>query len=576
MANLQFAQRPDKKDQVEKHVYKLLIVDDDESVHVITKAVIGSMRFKTYGFDIMSAYSAAEAKEMLRKHDDIALAFVDVIMETSDAGLLLVDHIRDVLKYDLIRLIIRTGQPGEAPEMSVIDRYDIDDYKEKTELTVEKLYTTIRTSIKQYVQLCDLKKKYEDTYKQLTTNPLTELPNRIKLNEDLLTKDREILVLIDIIAFSAINETNGFEVGDTILQELGAFLFSMYSGNYDVYHLEADVFAILLPSILPKKAEELVMDIKDDIAALHIITDNFDKTIDTTIGVAYDGEKNIIQKAELALNEAKRSGKNHIQFYRDDLKIIKHIEQTQYWGALIKEALLKEDIIAYYQPIVDIETHTVDKYEMLARLRHDGNIYTPFYFLEAAKDSGQLFEIFKYMFEQACKIVSDTPVHLSINIGDTELNHPELFSFVGSTLESYGVERTWLSLEILEYNSVSEFDHIKDNINRLHELGLEIIIDDFGTKCSNFSQLENLTVKVLKIDGTYIKDIDSCKDSQIVVRTIKRYADEKGVKVVAEFVHSKEVYEYIKAIGIDYAQGYYLGRPAERIDDLGKKGATLS
>ncbi len=566
MANLSFAQHS-KYDEMEvKKIYKLLIVDDDESVHTLTQTVIESMNFQAYGFEVLHAFSADDAKVVLETNKDIALALIDVIMESSNAGLKLVDYIRDDLQNQLIRLIIRTGQPGEAPAMSVIERYDIDDYKEKTELTVEKLYTTIRTSLKQYIQLCDLKQKYEEAYKQMVTNPLTKLPNRIKLNEDLLSKVDEILVLIDIVAFSAINETNGFEAGDIILEELGAFLFSMYSSKYDVYHLEADIFAILLPSILPKKAQEVVMEIKKDIAALHIITDNFDKTIDTTIGVAYQGGKNIIQKAELALNEAKRFGKNHVQFYNDDLQIIKRIEQTQYWGALIKEALQTGNIIPYYQPIYNVNTHEIFKYEMLVRLKHNNKIYTPHFFLEAAQDSGQLYDIFKHMFEEACKVIRKSSVHVSVNIGDIEINHPHLFSFVESTLNYYNVDRSLLSLEILEYSSVSEFTYSKDRINRLHSLGLEIVIDDFGTKCSNFSQLKNLTVEVLKIDGIYIKNLDVCHDSKIVVETIQRYAQEKGIKIVAEFVHSKAVYEIVKEIGIEYAQGYYLGEPKENIE----------
>ncbi len=565
MANLHFAKHIHSENKNIKRNYKILIVDDDKSVHSLTKTVIESMHFKDYSFDLLHAYSAQDARDILKKTQDIALAFIDVIMETTSAGLELVDYIRDILDNKLIRLIIRTGQPGEALAMSVIDRYDIDDYKEKTELTIEKLYTTIRTSIKQYIQLCDLSQKYEEAYKQMTTNPLTKLPNRIKLNEDLLSKSDKILVLIDIVSFSAINETNGFEVGDVILEELGAFLFSMYSSKYSVYHLEADIFAILLPRILQKKALEIVMDIKKDIATLHIITDNFDKTIDTTIGVAYQGGKNIIQKAELALNEAKRFGKNHVQFYHDDLQIIKRIEKTQYWGALIKEALLYGNIVSYYQPIYNLQTGKVFKHEMLVRLRHENKVYTPNYFLEAAQDSGQLYDIFKYMFEEACKIIAQKSIYLSVNIGDVEINHPQLFTFVQEMLNKYEIDRSLLSLEILEYNSVSEFTYSKDRINRLHELGLEIVIDDFGTKCSNFSQLKNLTVKVLKIDGIYIKNLDICNDSKIVVETIRRYAQEKGMKIVAEFVHSKEVYEVVKAIGIEYAQGYYLGKPQATI-----------
>ena len=123
------------------------------------------MNFSDFELEVLTAYNASEAKEVLNEHDNIALALIDVVMETPEAGLELVDYIRKELKNDFIRLIIRTGQANDFPPMHVIQHYDINDFKEKTELTRERLYTTIRTSIKQYGQLVELQHKYEETYR---------------------------------------------------------------------------------------------------------------------------------------------------------------------------------------------------------------------------------------------------------------------------------------------------------------------------------------------------------------------------------------------------------------------------
>ncbi|MEI6560398.1 MAG: DUF3369 domain-containing protein, partial [Rhodospirillaceae bacterium] len=133
--------------------WKVLVVDDEQNVRRITALNLSGFQFAGRGLELIEAASAAEATEKLREHPDLAMALIDVVMETDDAGLKLVEHIRKDLGNRLIRLVIRTGQPGMAPERYVIDHFDIDDYKDKTELTAQKLYTTLRTALKGYRDL---------------------------------------------------------------------------------------------------------------------------------------------------------------------------------------------------------------------------------------------------------------------------------------------------------------------------------------------------------------------------------------------------------------------------------------
>ena len=558
MSNLKFSTHQDLVVSESKKVYKVLLVDDDQLVHKVSHTVINTMTFQHFELELISAYNAKEAKNYLMENNDVALAFVDVVMETADAGLKLVRTIREELDNHLIRLVIRTGQPNDAPQMDVVDQYDIDDYKEKTELTVQKLYTTIRTSIRSYIQLVELQHKCEETYRQMTTNHLTLLPNRLKLQEDLTQSDSKILVLIDIIGFSHINETNGFETGNKVLKGLAQFLDKSYAQEYHVYHFEADLFAILLPLFTQEELEVKISKMKNDIAHLSIVTENFNYYLETTIGVAFQGEKNMIQNAILALNDAKNSGRNQITYYRDDLKIITQIQDTHHWGGILKKALDNGEMIAYYQAICDTSTQKILRYEMLVRLRYNDKIYTPDKFLNAAQNSGQLFSIFQFMFSTAMQKVSQKKVHLSVNIGDIELSHPDLMTFINNILSEYKIDTSLISLEVLEYNSISQNPYIKERIHTLHQLGFTITIDDFGTRCSNFSQIENLPVTTIKIDGHYIKDILTNQNSIIVVETIQKYARAKGLKLIAEFVHSEEVYQKVKEMGIDYMQGDYL------------------
>jgi serine phosphatase RsbU (regulator of sigma subunit)/CheY-like chemotaxis protein len=143
----------DKTDKSQLPPWKVLVVDDEPDIHTVTRMAFEEFKFEGKSLQTLHAMSGIEAREILKKEPDIALALIDVVMETDDAGLKLVDFIRNELNNFLIRLIIRTGQPGAAPEEEVVERYDINDYKDKTELTNKKLYTTIRLALKSYSDL---------------------------------------------------------------------------------------------------------------------------------------------------------------------------------------------------------------------------------------------------------------------------------------------------------------------------------------------------------------------------------------------------------------------------------------
>ncbi len=148
-----FAKGKTEKTAESRRYWKVLVVDDEPAVHDVTRLALGDMSFDQRGLQLLSAYSGAQAREMLAEHADIALILLDVVMETDDAGLRVVDHLRKELGNREIRVILRTGHPGQAPERTVIDRYDINDYKEKTELTSTRLYSVVRTSLQAYQHL---------------------------------------------------------------------------------------------------------------------------------------------------------------------------------------------------------------------------------------------------------------------------------------------------------------------------------------------------------------------------------------------------------------------------------------
>ena len=181
---VKFATSGAEEELVTMPPWKILIVDDQEEVHQVTEMVLNDFIYEQRGIEFLRAYSTAEAKEILNQQDDIAVILLDVVMDEDDSGLKLVRYIRDDLENELVRIVLRTGQPGEAPEKEVIRDYDINDYKEKTELTAKKLYTTIMTSLRSYQ---GLKKLRETTAAKNKIE--SELDVATKIQSDMLPKE---------------------------------------------------------------------------------------------------------------------------------------------------------------------------------------------------------------------------------------------------------------------------------------------------------------------------------------------------------------------------------------------------
>jgi diguanylate cyclase (GGDEF)-like protein len=556
----EFSEDPRKSDEPSSKTWKVLVVDDEVSIHDVTISALKSVMVEGRRLEIISAMNATEAKQKLDEHDDIALALIDVVMETRTAGLELVDYIRQELGNHLMRLVVRTGQPDEVPERYIIDRYDINDYKEKTELTVDKLYTVIRSSIKQHMQLVELESKYEDVYKQMTTHPLSRLPNRLKLNEILDSEGPKHLVLINIDGFSMINETQGFEIGDELLVQMGSCLQGLYGDEMEVFHLESDTFAILCTTECID--EDKLFAIQTEVNRMTFLLGGIENRLSVTMGVVVYEVGNLIQKAELALKEARKLGRNRVGKYSKDIGIIQTIHHNSIWTKRVREALEKGWILTYYQPIFSIETGEIMKYETLVRMAYEGEIISPFQFLQAAKNSGQLYDIFKIMFRNACKKTKEFSGQFTVNVTDQDLQEPTLVEFIQQTISEFEVDPRQLGIEILEEKSIMNNELIKQRLFALTEMGISIIIDDFGAECSNFGQIVNLPISVLKIDGTFIKDLPENPKHRIITEAIAEFAKKMNLSVVAEFVHSEEVMEIVSKMGITYAQGFYLAEPS--------------
>lgn len=552
-------------DKLASDPWKVLIVDDEPSVHDVTKLALHRFIYENREVDFVSVYSKKEAQELLKK-EKFAVAFIDVIMENDEAGLELVDFIRKTLQDDMIRIIIRTGQAGMAPERFVIDNYDINDYKEKTDLSSENLYTTLRTALSQYQQIEELALKNEMLYRQMSYDSLTGLPNRNKLNEVLAESIISSLFMINIDSFGLVNSAYGFEFGDAILKTFAIQFQSLLIDRETFYHLEADTFALHVKHKDKGRLQRLKEELISFSNKFSCSQDGISVRLTFSVGIVLDDQTNLIQKADMALKEARSISRNRMQVYKEDMKVAHMMHENREWTKLLNKALEDDRLMPYFQPILNVRTQEIEKYEALVRMQVKNSIVSPFEFLSAARYGGLLHEITKVMLEKTAKIFASNHFSFSINVTDQDFKEDNFFNFVQETLRKYSIDPRRVVFELLEENSLESVPQAREVIRKLQKLGCRISIDDFGVECSNYAQLITHNLESIKIDGSFIKNLDSSEGCHNVVDAIIYFAKSMNVKTVAEFVHSKEVYDKVLALGIDYVQGYYIGEPKSEID----------
>ncbi|MGL1894671.1 MAG: DUF3369 domain-containing protein [Spirochaetaceae bacterium] len=253
-----FAEEVDEIDEYNYKPWKILISDDEKEIHTITKIVLSNFTYENRKVEILDAYSRKETIDILKEHDDIAVLLLDVVMETDDAGLLVAKDIRETLGNKLIRIILRTGQPGSAPEKDVITKYEINDYKEKTELTTTKLFTTVMTALRSYRDLHIIEQNKHGLEKIIeSTSAIMEFKSMQHFAEGVITQLTALLALNDDSILKD-NQINGCFVDATD----GFFTVHATTGNFaDINHE-----VVLNPNIINhfNKAIELGHSYFDD------------------------------------------------------------------------------------------------------------------------------------------------------------------------------------------------------------------------------------------------------------------------------------------------------------------------
>lgn len=406
----------------------------------------------------------------------------------------------------------------------------------------------------------------EKLTKILCTDNLTNLGSRYKLIQDIKNAHKGSLALIDIKNFSHINDFYGSQTGDRILKFVAKEI-SLFTQNYtnviQAYRLNGDEYALFGPLNSREKFYDRMVEFLEQISQLPITIEENQLHLDFYIGISHQSKQRLLTTADMALKFAKSSSQN-IAVYSKNSSLEMEYHNNIEWTKNIKNAIESENVVAVFQPIIDNSTQQLEKYEALIRLRIDGKLITPYYFLEIAKKTKYYKELTKIMILKSFKTCCKADVTISINLTVDDILDENIKNFVIDQLEHYSIGAK-IIFEIVESESIENFDKVLSFIEDVKSYGCKIAIDDFGTGYSNFVYLMRLKADFIKIDGSLIKDIYSNNNSFIVVKLITEFAKKMGIETIAEFVENKDIYDKVTGLGIDSSQGYYFSKPIENI-----------
>ena len=389
----------------------------------------------------------------------------------------------------------------------------------------------------------------------------TKLPNRTVLLHDIsLLETDAMLILLHIKQISTLKNLYGFDFTANLINQKAIQLQNIIRADEaSLYSLNFQEFAILVPQSKFFNKYLLLLEHSVLINNDHHIY-NLEKQFSAnfTAGVAY-GMHKVFNHADLVLQEAIMSKSNY-KVYQNNQTAIQLQEENLKRLQVYKHALHEGNIIPYFQPIVDTKTSQIVKYEALARLElEDGEIISPYYFLDAAKED-QSFEFFtRQMMQKVFNIYGRNKVHVSINLSYENMASQTMLDYIKNRLQKYGGKG--ITFEIVESEDIKEYKVLENFICMVKKHGCEVSIDDFGSGYSNFTHILQLDIDYIKLDGSLIQKLNKDKNIENMIKGLITYSQNANIKTIAEFVSTQEVALKIKELGIDYSQGYFYGEP---------------
>ncbi|POH70999.1 hypothetical protein C3B59_03265 [Cryobacterium zongtaii] len=405
-------------------------------------------------------------------------------------------------------------------------------------------------------------------------DPLTNLPNRLllldRLNQALLQASRRgtgvAVLFIDLDRFKFVNDSLGHHAGDAVLMQVGLRLRQHARATDTVSRIGGDEFVVICPDVgrsgdVNKIAEAFQKAISEPIQFGDQVA-SVDASIGIAFGLGHDDAESLLRNADQAMYLAKGRGRARYEVFDDDLRY--RIHQRLDTELALRDAVAQGEIETWYQPIVDLQEKRVVATEALARWRRpERGLISPAEFIAIAEEVGLIKGIGATVLGQACHAATalERNVAVSVNVSARQFVQDDFGAVVKRALRDSGLAPDQLWLELTESAVLEAIDSAARTFQELRAIGVRLAIDDFGTGYSSFTHLREFTVDLLKIDLSFIRDLERSEHDRAIVEGILRLADSLNLDVVAEGIETTNQRDLLQAMGCRYGQGYLFSKP---------------
>ncbi|WP_066340395.1 putative bifunctional diguanylate cyclase/phosphodiesterase [Azohydromonas lata] len=380
----------------------------------------------------------------------------------------------------------------------------------------------------------------------------------------------QMLCYIDLDQFKIINDTLGHAAGDVLLREIAQLLRGGVRRDDLLARLGGDEFGVLFGGCTVDEALQRAQALRQRIESHCFYWEGSPHGVSASVGLAQlpdPGEQPSLAliHADIACHAAKEAGRNRVQFFAPADTLVQARRGEMHWVSKLQRALAQDRFELFFQPIVGTQADPDSQPygEILLRLRgDDGQLVSPALFIPAAERYQLMGALDRMVLRKTLAWMQHTPlVRCAINVSGQSLGDVTFLDDVVAQIQRNGVDARRLCFELTETAAVDNLEAAQAFIARLRALGARFALDDFGAGLSSFSYLRTLQADVLKIDGSFIKDLDQDAQHRAIVEAIHRVASAFDMRTVAEWVENEAVLDELRAIGIDYAQGWHTGRP---------------
>lgn len=561
----QMEARPKPSATAQMTPMRVLLIEDDEDDYVLTKELLTDIYGRHLSLDWIYAWQPALERVLEDRHD---VVIVDYRLGARNG----LELVREAVHLGCcMPFIVLTGEGNREIDLEAMHA-GATDYLVKGEITAPLLDRSIRYAIE--------RRKSERHLAQLAQiDQLTGLANRYRfrdfLDRSIALANRQLstvaLMLIDLDRFKAVNDTYGHAAGDMLLKEIAERLRRCVRPSDLVARLGGDEFTIVMPDVedmasLDATAQRLLAEIRQPICIGSCEVD-----VDASIGIAYypndaDCADSIIVSADTAMYAGKGQQRGSFQFYTPEMH-----ERAAYRLELersLRQAIPQQQFELFFQPQVDLRSGRLLGFEALLRWHHpDLGLVAPSEFIELAEESSLILPIGEWALEATCAQLATwrktglPEVHVAVNFSARQFQDDGLVDLVSTTLARHDLPPHLLEIEITESDILQNPAEANRLLASFSELGIRVALDDFGTGYSSLNHLRAFPGAIIKIDRSFIRDIETTCSNRAIVQSLIAMAHDLDLKVVAEGVESTAQLRYLHSRDCDIVQGYLISKP---------------